>query len=223
MTRLTIFWCSLVFLTAVPAIAGPTVTYESEPVEVMTVLDNFWWDGGAEVWTQWQHYPVDNPYPGGHDAYEQAMNDGLIYGANLTIVVDDLDLGNSANVFIQDKDGLWHYQDLYGDTMWLNTMTYNDGPGGLQEGLGNGDDVIDGEGSHLTSTTIALDPSWIDGVTVNVRVNWLSNGGLNQMEIETATLSIIAGSSPVAPAPGSILLSGLGLSIVGWLRTRRTL
>jgi len=211
----------LVFMMGTPIIAVPTITYEGEPVEIFTVLDNFWWDGESPIEVQWEHLPIDNPYPGGSIAYDQALEDQMIAAVTLEVVVDDLDLGNSAHLWFQDKDGIWHYQDIYGETMWLNTMTFSD-EFGLEEGLGNGDDVVGEDGTHLSSTTFYLDPQWLDGVAANVRLNWMVDGGLNQMEVETARLRIMA-YAPIAPAPGAIFLSGIGLGIVGWLHHRKSL
>lgn len=212
----------LIYLIALPVAAVPTITYESDPVEVYTVLDNFWWDGQAPISTQWEHHPINNPYPGGQSSYYQALEDGLIAGTTLTVVVDDLDLGSSAHLWLQDKDGVWHSQDRYGNPMWLNTMTFADDLG-LQGGSGNGTDVVNASGSHLTSTIFELDPYWLGGMTINTRLNWVDNGGLNQMEFETATIGITAYAPVAAPAPEAILLGSLGVGIVGWLRRRQTL
>ena len=62
----------------------------------------------------------------------------------------------------------------------------------------------------------------LGNMAVNTRLNWVVNGGLNQMEVETATVGVTA-YAPVTPAPEAVLLGSLGIGIVGWLHRRKTL
>lgn len=209
----------LILVMAGPALAAFTVTYESAPVEIYTVMDNLWWDNQAPIWTQWEHSSVDNPFPGGQNAYDQALEKGMISDATLSIVTDDLDLGNSAYIWVKDKDGLWHSRDRFGNTMWLSNMTFADtlgpdpGPGNSQPG-------------HITITNFELDPHWLDGVAVCVILDWVVKGGLSQIEVEIATLSVTIDPASVAaahPAPSAVVLTTLGVGIVGWMRRRKAL
>jgi hypothetical protein len=156
----------------------------------------------------WDHYNPAEIIGGGTmtpQQYEQAVQAGKIVGVSLTIVVDDLDLGGSVATKFYGKDLAWH------DLGYLQTMSFADASGPVFEtGLG----AVDAD--HLTSTTFMLDPSWLDGIKVQVRLE----GVTNSFEVETSTLGVTVHANP---APGAIVLGGIGVGLVGWLRRRRTL
>ncbi len=129
---------------------------------------------------------------------------GNIVDVELTIVVDDLDDLDTVNVFVKDiHTAIWH------DVGDLTNQGFVDWPQGPVAGAGGATP------SHIMSTTFTLDPTWLNGLPVEIMFEAM---GSNDFEIETSTLTLTA-----IPAPGAILLGSIGVGLVGWLRRRRTL
>ena len=104
-----------------------------------------------------------------------------IESATLSIVADDVDDGEDDEVWLKDKDYNWHYLGLLNDMgYYTNWSYYPDQP--------------------LTTTVFNLDPSWLDTVPVEVRIEALWG-----VEIETSTLTVVQ-----VPEPATICLLGLG-------------
>ena len=176
----------------------------SERLDIYQVRTDFLlFDPG---YVKWEHTnPAVLPYGTmTEQGYADMCNNGNITEAKLTIVVDDLDKDDSVKVAIKDACDNW--QDLG----YLNKMTFSDCFGVIPG--------PDAHAGHRTTTTFDLNPCWIDAnLPVVVKLSgWLLNP--NQVEFETSTLSIKA-----VPVPGSILLSTLGMSIVGYLKRRKTI
>ena len=114
-----------------------------------------------------------------------------ILTATLSIVADDVDLGELDMVSVQDFGGTWHDLGYLSDMGSYTNWNYYPGAGNPNQ--------------PLTTTVFNLDPSWINGLPVNVKVD--ADWGV---EIETSTLTV-----EQVPVPGAILLGILGLGAAG--------
>ena len=130
----------------------------------------------------------------------------MVQNVTLTLQVDDLDANDWVKVYVKPAAG--PTQDTWTYLGELNPMSFSD-----QGHVIPGADIY--EPGHMTITEFSLDPSWLNGLPVGVRLSGFFRNP-NQVEIETSTLGV-----QLVPAPAAVLLGGIGLGVGGWWMRKR--
>lgn len=159
-------------------------------------------------------------FPGGTDALETYMQS--IMGSDVTI--ENATVGNGIIPGVLGPDQ--YMQSPLAGENWFK-ITFNDAPivsASFDWGIELDAFYCEADGVEVFSAGYGVWSSGNSGTLffdAPVNTLYFHNCGLGQVQIDN--LIVETANNAVVPAPGAVLLSGLGVGLVGWLKKRRTL
>jgi hypothetical protein len=190
---------ALLALMATPALAGPTFTFSLSDALAFDVLPSF----------------TTGTYVGSLDIVTSGYGDGATLSGDVGYKLADvgitgyIGIGNDSTIDLTGFSdfGLTIFNDNNQD--WEYRLFAYDGSTTNYSGWTQINNL--GNSAYLTVSLAGLTPQGVGTDAAGFQI------------ASTISQSDTMHTSIVIPAPGAILLGGIGVTIVGWLRRRRTL
>jgi len=191
--------CALLVLTAGSVSASVTVDFENPPLSLGTILTDY----AGLSWGNFQIATTQSPASGSYTAKSIGMPP-FSYPADTPYV----DFSSVGTVMVEGAN-FWY-------TLWRDgDIIVADSPASVTGYLGT--NVVGSQILPMSGTPSFISISFpvaVDRIEFTRPTDW--NGRDVNISMDDLTYSVI-------PAPGPLMLSSIGICLLGWLRRRRTI